>query len=220
MKSEDPGTRSYRKRKRAEAEEETRLRITEAAVELHGTVGPAHTTRTGVAKRAGVSRATVYNHFPTDVDLFVACSTHWARQNPFPDPSAWSDEHPAERLRAGLSELYDWYGRKREMLGKVLRDTPTVPALAEVMSGLWDGYMDRIVEVLADGWPDGGGGEGELHAVLRLAIDFNTWAVLSASGLDDDGAAQLMARMAAAYLLDEVESAGAPTSARRGPRRP
>jgi len=106
------------------------------------------------------------------------------------------------------------------MLGKVLRDTPTVPALAEVMSGLWEGYMDGVVDVLAEGWPDGGDGEGESRAMLRLAIDFNSWAVLSASGLDHDFAAQLMARVTAAYLLGKVESAGPATSAGRGPRRP
>src|SRR5690606_11521663 len=70
--------RPYRKRQRALAEEATRLRITEAAVELHGSVGPARTTVTEIAERAGVSRMTVYKHFPSDRDLFVACSTHWA----------------------------------------------------------------------------------------------------------------------------------------------
>jgi AcrR family transcriptional regulator len=57
--------RPYRKRLRAEQEEETRERITKAAVKLHGTIGPARTTISGVAEEAGVQRATVYRHFPT-----------------------------------------------------------------------------------------------------------------------------------------------------------
>src|SRR5918996_4055938 len=81
--------RPYRKRRRAELEDQTRLRITEAAVELHGRVGPARTTISAVADRAGVQRATVYRHFPDEDALFAACSGHWAAMNPSPDPSAW-----------------------------------------------------------------------------------------------------------------------------------
>ena len=39
----------------AEAMEDTRRRITEAAVDLHGSVGPARTTISAVAERAGSS---------------------------------------------------------------------------------------------------------------------------------------------------------------------
>ena len=63
--------RPYRMKRRAEAEEQTRLRITEAAVELHGSIGPARTTITAVAERAGVQRQTVYRHFPTEDDLLT-----------------------------------------------------------------------------------------------------------------------------------------------------
>jgi AcrR family transcriptional regulator len=187
-------SRSYRKRKRAESEEETRRRITEAAVELHGTVGPAKSTRTQVAKLAGVSRMTVYNHFPTEVDLFTACSSHWVAHNPFPDPSSWTGSDPEERLSAGLEELYGWYGRQQKMLGNVLRDTPIVPALAEVMSELWTGFMDGVVQALARGWPLRKGEPEALNGMLRLAVDFDTWRTLTGAGLDDRAAAQLMRR--------------------------
>ena len=40
--------RPYTKVRRAAAEEETRLRIVEALIELHGDVGPARTTVSGV----------------------------------------------------------------------------------------------------------------------------------------------------------------------------
>lgn len=192
-----PEPRAYRKRKRAEAEEDTRRRITEAAVELHGTVGPAKSTLTDVATLAGVSRTTVYNHFPTEVDLFRACSTHWASKNPFPDPASWKDDDPSERLLAALNELYRWYGAKRDMLGNVLRDVPVVPALAEVMEGLWKGYMDGVTEALAQGWSAETTDAGAIRAMVRVAVDFGTWQLLADSGLDDDVAANLMARMVA-----------------------
>jgi AcrR family transcriptional regulator len=191
-----PDRRPYRKRRRAEAEEETRQRITEAAVELHGTVGPVNSTVTEVAKRAGVSRMTVYNHFPTEVDLFAACSSHWASRNPFPDPSRWMEvTDPWERLGSALEEMYGWYDRKQQMLGNVLRDVPVVPALAEVMDELWTTYMTNVVGALAEGVTPRTGGEHALRASLRLAVDFNTWRTLTESGLGNAEAAEAMTRM-------------------------
>ena len=188
--------RPYRKRKRARSEEETRRRITEAAVELHGSVGPANTTVTEVAERAGVSRMTVYNHFPSDSDLFEACSAHWASRNPFPDPTTWLEHtDPIERLEIGLLELYGWYARNQAMLGKVLRDADAVPSLRELMDGFWGSFIDGVVSTLLGGWhvgPDVGEG---LPAAVRLVVDFQTWRVLSEAGLADSAAAKLAARM-------------------------
>ena len=189
--------RPYRKRKRAASEEETRRRITEAAVELHGSVGPANTKVTELAERAGVSRMTVYNHFPTELDLFRACSSHWESQNPFPDPTLWlRHDDPRVRLRRGIVELYGWYDQKRGMLGKILRDAPLLPYLQAFMDGHWGGFMDAAVDALARGWAAGEAPENqELRAALRLAVDFHTWRVLDVSGLEPEAAAGLSARM-------------------------
>jgi AcrR family transcriptional regulator len=188
--------RPYRKTKRAEREEETRLRITEAAVELHRTLGPANTGIADVAKLAGVSRMTVYNHFPTDVDLFTACSTHWATRNPFPDYSQWAaTDDPSERLARALKELYRWYGLNEDMLGKVFRDLPIVPAVEKIMDGLWSGYVGALVSTLAHGWPARGTKLKALRAALRVAVDFNTWRILRDGGLSHDRAAELAAGM-------------------------
>ena len=189
-------SRPYRKTERARKAAETRRRITEAAVELHRTLGPANTKVTEVAKLAGVSRMTVYNHFPTDFDLFMACSTHWATGNPFPDPETWAAiDDPPERLVSALKELYEWYGLKEDMLGKVFRDTPVVPPLADVMDELWSTYVEELVRTLAHGWPVRGAETEALQATLRLVVDFNTWRVLTGSGSDHGRAAELAARM-------------------------
>src|ERR671919_461601 len=101
------GARQYRKRRRAEHEKRTRERITEAAVKLHGSVGPARTTVSGVAREAGVQRATVYRHFPDEASLFEACTAHYWAANPMPDPAAWKRiPDPAERCRRALAEIY------------------------------------------------------------------------------------------------------------------
>jgi AcrR family transcriptional regulator len=184
---------------RAKREEETRQRITEAAVQLHGTLGPANTTITDVAKRAGVGRMTVYNHFPSEVDLFVACSTHWASLNPFPDPSHWAKfDDVRKRLAGALHELYGWYGLKQGMLGNVFRDTPAVPSLAEVMEELWSPYVEQMIEALERGWPVEKEDSENLRATLRLVVDFDTWQLLTRFGLDDERSAKLAVRFVVA----------------------
>src|ERR1041384_1123387 len=90
----------YEKKRRAEHEAETRRHITEAAVALHGTVGPARTSISAIAERAGVRRSTVYRHFPDEAALFAACSSHWRAANPPPDPHAWAAiDDPAKRTQ-------------------------------------------------------------------------------------------------------------------------
>src|SRR6476659_9041226 len=91
--------RKYEKKRRAEAEAQTRQRITESAVELHGSLGPARTSMSAVAEHAGVPRSTVYRHFPDEEALFGACSQHWAERNPPPDLGRWGRiRDPDERL--------------------------------------------------------------------------------------------------------------------------
>lgn len=188
--------RRYRKRERARQEAETRLRITEAVMELHRTVGPANTTVTEVAERAGVGRMTVYNHFPTDYELIEACSTHWSNLNPLPDPERWASiEDPEERLDVALGELYAWYGQTEDMMGKVLRDAPIVPALGELMEERWFALVGSMVDVLAGGRATRGKRAKRLRAAIRLAVDFWTWRNLTThGGLSETEAAAVAAR--------------------------
>src|SRR5215218_11447978 len=111
------GKRRYEKRARAAAEEATRRRIIDAAIDLHGTTGPARTTISAIAERAGVRRATVYRHFPDERSLFLGCSGTWAERNPLPDPGTWvSIPDPATRLEAALDAIYAWYQQVEPML--------------------------------------------------------------------------------------------------------
>src|SRR4051812_9399836 len=113
--------RPYRKKRRAELEAETRRRITETAVELHGTLGPSRTSMSAVAERAGVRRSTLYRHFPDEEALFAACSSHWAAANPLPDIGSWAaTADPEVRLRAALEELYGFYRRTHGMMENLI----------------------------------------------------------------------------------------------------
>lgn len=165
-------------------------------MELHRTVGPANTTVTEVAEKAGVGRMTVYNHFPTDYELIEACSTHWSELNPLPDPNRWAEiEDPEERLDAALHELFAWYSRTEDMMGKVLRDAPIVSALGELMEERWFALLDSMVDVLATGRGARGGRVKRVRAAIRLAIDFSSWRNLTThGGLGNGEAAALAAR--------------------------
>src|SRR5438067_7992681 len=122
--------RKYELKKRAERLAETRRRITETTVELHRTVGPAATQISEIARRAGVQRVTVYNHFPDEPSLLAACSSHWRDLHPAPDPAAWlALEDAGERLRVGLGELYAWFRETEPMTANILRDAALMPAL-------------------------------------------------------------------------------------------
>ena len=185
--------RPYEKRRRAESELATRRRITEAIVELHRTVGPARTTISAIAQRAGVQRATVYRHFPEDADLFAACSAHWVGAHPYPVPDAWpAIRDPEERTRAALGELYAYYRTVEPMLANVRRDAQLLPELARVTAGA-GAYFGAVEEILVAGWP---GDATRRRAALAVAMDFATWQTLSRR-LSDADAAALVTRMVA-----------------------
>lgn len=185
--------------RRAEAQLQTRRRITESAVELHGTVGPARTTMSAVAELAGVRRSTLYRHFPDEAALLDACSAHWAAANPPPDLGAWSAiAGPDERLAAALSELYIFYGRTEEMLENMYRDAATEPLVQERF-GAYRFYFDAACEALMRGRRLRGAVKTRTRAALGHAIAFSTWkSLVREQGLDDAQAIALMGALVTA----------------------
>src|SRR3712207_151710 len=186
--------RKYEMKDRAERHRETRRQIVEATVELHRTQGPANTTISEIAQRAGVNRLTVYNHFPEITDLLRPCSRHWTERHPPPDPTAWAQiRNPQERLQTAITELYGFYARTEPMRANVLRDAETMPALAALLEGTVVPYLEEVRDVLAEGWEVRDKGRRRLLATLRLAIDFHAWRSLErGSGLSREEAAGLM----------------------------
>jgi AcrR family transcriptional regulator len=187
--------RKYEMKKRAERQRETRRRIVEATVELHRTRGPANTTISEIAQRAGVNRLTVYNHFPDITDLLKACSRSWTERHPAPDPAPWARiSDPQQRLRGVLTELYGFYARTEPMRANVLRDAQTMPALAALLEGSVVPYLEAVGDLLAEGWEvSGDASRRRLLATLKLAIDFHTWRTLErGSGLNREEAVETM----------------------------
>ena len=181
MDDKRPTKRKYELKQRADEMAETRRRITEAAVDLHGTVGPARTTLSAIAKRAGVQRHTVYRHFPSETELFGACSAHYFAANPWPDLEPWrAISNPQQRLARALDELYAWYERTEAMFSNVLRDLELVDAIRPTIVPLQD-YLAEAAKILAAGWPTRGRRRRVLDAALLHATDFQTWRSLTAN---------------------------------------
>lgn len=162
-------------KERAEAMECTRRRITSAAVELHQSVGPAQTSVTEIARRAGVDRVTVYRHFPDDAALFRACSADFAGRNPAPDAAEWTGiTDPRERLRGALRALYGYYEQTEPMLSNVLRDAETMPALRAAVADRSQ-WLAQVEERLAEDWD---GNVGQVRHAVAIAAGFRTWQML------------------------------------------
>jgi AcrR family transcriptional regulator len=206
MSNETP-KRPYRQKRRAELAEQTRLRITQAAVELHGSVGPAQTSVSALAELAGVERATVYRHFPDEEALFDACSAHWRADHPYPDPEPWAKiADPVARTRTALSELYAYYGGAGTMIDNLIRDAPSVAAIGPRFDRFWE-YLDAIAGLCVAGRGLRGRRAARTRAALGHALDQRTWRSLNDRGLSRAEAVDLMGAM--------VEAAAAPVSRRR-----
>ena len=184
--------RKYVQKQRAEKRDETRRRILEATTELHRTLGPAATQIAEIARRAGVQRVTVYDHFPDERALLAACSAHWRALHPAPDPAPWrAVESPGARLRLALHDLYAWYRETESMTGNVLRDAETVPALGAIVEGGLGRYLTGVRTVLAAPFRARGKRRERIDAAVRAAVDFHFWQALAPLG--DSQAAELAA---------------------------
>lgn len=189
----------YEKKRRAEQQAETRQRIVEAMVALHRELGPARTTITAIAERAGVERLTVYRHFADEMAMFQACSAHFATQVAPPDPEGWAGvAEPPDRLRAALLAFYSYYRQAEDMLVQVHRDAPQLPALTAVMAP-WEVFVTAVRDSLLEGWAARGQRRARLSAAVAHGLRFETWRSLARTeGLADTETADLMVALARA----------------------
>jgi AcrR family transcriptional regulator len=176
--------RGYTLKQRAESQEATRERIVGAAMELHGEIGPRATSISAIADRAGVQRLTVYRHFPTEADVFAACSSHFLELNPVPDPAGWQTESdPLQRVRRAVRAFYDYYARTGYMWARVLADETSVPELSGPVGG-YRGMIIGLAEDLVRPFK-AGRRKRQLAATLEHALFFPTWADLDSRGLSE-----------------------------------
>jgi AcrR family transcriptional regulator len=200
MSTQKTNNRKYELRARAESQERTRQRIAKAAAGLHEEVGPAGTTVAEIARRAGVSRLTVYKHFPDNASLYPACSAHHLSEHPLPDfQAALAPTDPIERLGSLLRTIYgSWYREQRRMMGNLQRDRHSDPALDEFMKANSDVALGGLADAVTAGFELGPDQAARVRSLTRVALDFWTWERLTGEGMDDAGAAELMTDAVAA----------------------
>jgi AcrR family transcriptional regulator len=198
MATETDKRRRYRKRRRAEHEAETRRRITEAAVKLHGTVGPAKTTVSGIAREAGVQRATVYRHFPDEEAIYAACTSHYRALHPPPDLERWAGlADPEKRLRVALREVYAFYAETQQMLESTGRDVDRVPAVRKAVAAM-GAYLGEARSALLRGRRERGRAQARVSAAIGHALAFPSWrSLVREQGLGDEDAVELMVSLVA-----------------------
>jgi AcrR family transcriptional regulator len=192
MSSEMTASRTYELKRRAERQEETRQRIVAAAVELHTTLGPSRTTVQAIAEKAGVTRPTVYAHFPDARSLLEACSGHVRATIPPPDPTRWrSIADPSERLETALRDLYGYYERLEPLLENLQRDAALMPIVAE-MNAYRVRYLEEIRDLLLEAWTTRGA-RARLRRAIGHALEFRTWqSLVRRQGCRTTEAVQLM----------------------------
>lgn len=181
---------------RAELQERTRQRITESAMELHGTLGPSRTSLSAVAKHAGVRRSTLYRHFPDEAALFAACSNHWMSQHPLPDLDAWAGvSNPDERLRLALTEIYTYYAGTEPMLTNLLRDVDVVEGVQRQFAQFLN-YMDAAHLTLMVGRRDRGRVAQRARVAVGHGLAFTTWrSLVREQGCAPDEAVDMMCQL-------------------------
>jgi AcrR family transcriptional regulator len=188
--------RPYVQSRRAAQVDDTRRRITEAAVALHGTLGPARTTISAIAAEAGVERLTVYRHFPDEAAIFAACSSHWIARHPPPDPETWRDVDGTAAVEAALRAMYAYYQETSPMWRLVYRDTPLVPAMAAPFAE-WEAYLAGVCDGLVRRLPVRGRTRHLTATTLRHALDFVTWDAFAQAQVGSAALVSLMAGLVA-----------------------
>ena len=187
-------TKKYELKARAEKQRETREQIARAAASLHEEKGVANTTVAEIARQAGVSRLTVYNHFADLEQLIPACAAHYEQRHPLPDfAPALALAEPDRRIREALVLLYRWYRETEPMFGKLFSDRASVPELDRFMAQGIDRVQSDLAAALAAPLSPRGRPSKSLLGLLRVALDFWTWRRLATEGLDEAAAAKLMA---------------------------
>jgi AcrR family transcriptional regulator len=193
--------------RRLEHVDSTRDRIVDAALELHRLAGPANTTISAIADRAGVERQTVYRHFPDLVTLFQACTEHGMRTTGLPLPDDWAlVADPLDRLRSALTAIYDYWRRNERLVGNILRDMPVSPELV-TGSRAYQDHLGLIWHSVLAPWLANGPGFGRARALAATALEFGTWQALTQRyGLSAEDAVDAMVGAVETALRPRMES--------------
>ena len=179
---------------RAEAAAKTRAAIIQAARQLHAERGLVATSWDDIADRAGVSKATVYRHFPSLAELVPACAqTVFALIQPLtPEQAAGafaSMDRAADRFEHIARSSAHCYQAGADWLHAAHRERDFVPELETAMGVIEDSLRQLITTAAGRRLT-----KAE-HAELFVLCDFPFWWSLNSSGLSDRATEEAMVRL-------------------------
>lgn len=175
---------------RRKAADATTERILDAAFALLESGGPAATTISATARRAGVQRLTVYRRFADDEALMQAALERELRRDPPPDPSTWSAEPDRlERCRAALRAWFAWRGR-RAALWSATASAHDAGGPVATFAAATEAARRRAVADLISHWPPAERTE-PLEQVLGAVFGEGVRSALAGERCETDRAADL-----------------------------
>jgi len=169
--------RSYDGRKRARAREETRRRITEATVTLHGQQGIHGTSYAEIARLADVSIPTVYAHFPDLDHLVEACGSHLMQRFKMPGPEIFDGcSGSATRIDRLVDQLFELYAAARPWLRRepVESEIPRVRQFHEARRAALRGL---VLEAFSPAFP--AGVPEDTEAIACVLLDHPSYGALA-----------------------------------------
>lgn len=187
--------RRYLSTRRTEAVQETRRKILQATLQLHGERGIMATSWEDIARAAGVSLATVYRHFPTLNELVGACGA-MAEELIRPPRAGVADslldgaESTGERVRRVVTELCAFYERGFVALSTVRREAHLVPPLAA-----WGRELDEVRAVLVRAATRPTDVTEPAGRVALALTAFPVWQALAEAGVPPGEAADVIAAL-------------------------
>jgi AcrR family transcriptional regulator len=165
-------TRSYNSDTRRQRQSELRARIAATAAELYAQKGAVATSYADIAKHAGVSLPTIYNHFPSQHELMDACTWHVAAQAPTM-PAA--EILAAPDLRSACERLVAAADKSNAYFEPWMawHEGRLVPFLAEFGEGSRKRQVALIIELLSRHLE--AGEQREVPAAWESLIHFDLW---------------------------------------------
>ena len=165
-------TRSYTMTARAEAAEQTRLRITRAAFDLQTERLTAEISLEDIASRAGVTVQTVLRRFGSKAELFQA-SLEWINSEIAEERRA-----PAGDVTAGIRVLVDHYEKHGDFALLMLAQENSYPHVRQ-MSDMGKQMHRRWVEdVFGPLLPAAADARSEAIDLLVVTTDVYTWKLM------------------------------------------
>lgn len=201
--------RPYRMKKRTAAVAETRQRIVEATVDLHGRKGIFGTSWQDIAREADVAVGTVYKHFPTLDELVPACGALLMERIRPPSPKdaeaiIGDATEPEERLRRVTRALFDFYRRGGNHLQSDPRERE-LPAMRE-----WETFLREMVShFVGRALRDLASDEDRIEPIAAL-LDVGTCTAMVERKIPHDEAVEHVVAMAMAWLTRRSQDESPP----------